>query len=233
MPSQIYKPIDHLVWFGDSWPAGVPGPLDQAFPTLVGNNLKITSLNYSRPGSSIPEVVRQFYEWKTNDYDPNKKYILIVCLTNNDRFYWKNDNWFTVAPWIVYDALHDPGNPGAAEVINFYKHSYNKEALDFYNTCCIGHLKNLSNEWSIPLYFVRNFENMSDDCKKNSLLDTGLLQFLLDNNNVFWSDHIKHGVREGHIGKGLFEKCLHPTAAGHKKIADILTDKLRLIIEGE
>jgi hypothetical protein len=225
MHSLISKSVDHLVWFGDSWPSGSPGPIDQAFPALVGNNLGITSLNYSVPGSSIPELLIQFARWKTQYYDRDKNYILIACLTNDNRFYWKDDDWFTIAPWRseVDDSKY------------FYKHTYNREAVEFYNTCCIGHLKNLSNECNLPLYFLRNFKNMDEDCKKHSLFDTGLAQFLVDAPHAIWSpdcrEDLKTQILKGQIGKGLFTDCAHPNTHGHKKIADILTDKLQLKID--
>ena len=222
MPSQIFRPIDHLVWFGDSWPAGLPGPIDQAFPALVGNNLGITSQNYSRPGSSIPELLIQFDQWKAQEYDQDKNYILIACLTNSNRFYWKDDNdWFTV-------------RAGSIEFENagyFYKHTYNREAVEFYNASCIGHLKNLSNECDAALYFVRNFKNINEHSEKHSLSDIGLVQFLLDNPDAIWSDDLKKQIVKERIGKGLFTDCAHPNAHGHKKIADLLTDKLQLKID--
>jgi hypothetical protein len=221
MLSRISDTVDHLVWFGDSWPAGVPGSIDQAFPALIGNNLGITSLNYSRPGSSIPELLIQFNQWKTQGYQTDKKYILIVCLTNDNRFYWKNDGgWFNVSPW----------NAEFENSKYFYKHTYNREAVDFYNTCCIGHLKNLTSECNIPLYFLRNFKNMHDDCKRHSIFDTGLVQFLLDNPDAIWSEDMKTQIVKEKIGKGLFTDCAHPNAHGHKKLADLLTDKLQVII---
>jgi hypothetical protein len=223
MPFQICKPIDYLVWIGDSWTAGFPGPAEKSFPALVGNNLGINVCNYARPGSSIPELLIQFDQWKSSEYFPDKNYILIACITGNNRFYWKNDDWFTVAPW---DATAD-------NVKNFYKHAYNKEAVDFYNTSCIGNLKNLCNDLNIPLYLIRNFEHMFKDCEKYSLFDTGLLQFLLDDNNIVWNNDIKNQIKDEQIGKGLFTSCGHPNDAGYKKIADVLTDKLRFIIEGE
>jgi hypothetical protein len=217
--SRISEAVDHLVWFGDSWPAGVPGTKDHAFPALVGNNLGIESLNYSRPGSSIPELLIQFDQWKTQDYHKDKNYILIACLTNSNRFYWNDDyRWFTVGNYLHHDT----------SVEKFYKHSYNQEAVDFYNSCCIGHLKSLCNDLNISLYLVRNFESMYTDFKNNSLSDTGLVQFLLDDPDAIWRDDLKKQITKEKIGKGLFTDCAHPNACGHKKIADLLTDKLLL-----
>ena len=221
MHSPISRSIDQLVWFGDSWPAGVPGPVDQAFPAVVGEYLGITSLNYARPGSSIPELLIQFNQWKTQDYDRDKNYILIACLTNSNRFYWKDDKWFTVGYYLRHDS----------SVENFYKYAYDQEAVDFYNICCIGHLKSLCNDLHIPLCLVRNFESMYTDFKNHSLLDTGLIQFLLDTPNAIWGEDIKKQIVKEQIGKGLFTNCAHPNADGHKKLADLLTDKLQLAID--
>jgi hypothetical protein len=220
--SQISKSVDKLVWFGDSWPAGDPNPSGLTFPNLVGKNLNISSLNYARSGASIPQLISQFIEWKNNVYDSKKDYILIACLTNENRFYWKNDNnWFTIAPYAIE----------SENVQSFYKHTYNIEAVDFYNMCCIGHLKNLCNELNVPLYFLRNFKHMNEELISQSLLDIGLIQFLLDNPDAVWSPQLKDQIKYGQLGKGLFSPCIHPNLAGHTKIASILTDKLRTIIK--
>ena len=220
--SRTSKPVDHLVWFGDSWPAGFPGSIDQAFPALVGNNLGITSQNYSRPGSSIPELLIQFNQWKTQDYDKDKNYILIACITNSNRFYWRDDDqWFTVGYYLKHEN----------SVENFYKNAYDQEAVDFYNISCIGHLRSLCNDLRIPLYLVRNFESMYVDLTHHSLFDTGLIQFLLDTPTAIWGEDIKKQILKEQIGKGLFTDCAHPNAHGHKKLADLLTDKLQLAID--
>jgi hypothetical protein len=218
MRSQICESVDQLVWFGDSWPAGVPGTRDQAFPALVGNNLDVSSLNFSIGGTSIPGMIFQFEQWKNNAYDPDKHYVLIACLTNNNRFLWKKDqDWFTVMP----------GNADQTNVSDFYRYSYDSEIIDFYNQCSIGYLKNLCDELSVTLYFLSNFENIAEDLKNQALTDRGLLQLLLDDPKIVWKN--KKQILDANTQ--WLTDCGHPTADGHKKIADVLTDKLRLIID--
>lgn len=230
MNSQTYKSVDELVWFGDSWPAGVGiSNTKLSFPYLVGNSLDIHTLNYANAGSSIPDMVQQVIRWRNYDYDSSKNYILIACLTSENRFSWKpddNDKWFTIAPWAV-DKSYDFNE----DVKKFYMYSYNQEAVEFYNKCCVGYLKNLCNEINVPLYLLRNFKGMDEEHRSHSLLDNGLVQFLLDDLNAEWSVNLKKQISATIVGKGLFTKCVHPNIYGHKKIANILTDKLRGIIK--
>jgi hypothetical protein len=72
---------------------------------------------------------------------------------------------------------------------------------------------------------------MDEEHRSHSLLDNGLVQFLLDNLNAEWSVNLKKQISATIVGKGLFTKCVHPNIYGHKKIANILTDKLRGIIK--
>lgn len=219
--------VDNLIWFGDSWPAGNSlRDRTDAFPIVVGNNLGIDSINYAVDGSSQSELIVQFNNWKQEHYNPDKKYILIACLTNDNRFYWKDDTaWFTVLPSGVH----------RENVKSFYKHTYNEDAINFYSNCCIGNLRYLCNELNVPLLFIRNFKNMEEDLRAQSLMDIGLLQVLLDDPTADWGI-VKEKISmtaTAHLFNIVahpINSNVHPNVAGHKKIADIVANKLNEFI---
>jgi hypothetical protein len=215
--------IDYLVWLGDSWPHGFPGKIEDAFPSIVANRLSIPSLNYSIPGSSIPALITQFDKWKSDNYSKNKNYLIIACLTNDQRFFWKNDiSWFNILP---------SGISKSAK--NFYQYAYNAEAVSFYNKCCIGNLENLCRKINVPLYFLNNFKNIDTELEYQSLLKIGLAQFLAGDTDIQWDADTIQQLVDGRINNSLFSIRpigIHPNALGHDKIANELTDRLKEII---
>ena len=72
---------------------------------------------------------------------------------------------------------------------------------------------------------------MDEDNRLHSLLDIGLVQLLLDDLNAEWSLKLKNEIKSNSQGKEFFTNCTHPNIYGHKKIANILTEKLKLIID--
>lgn len=212
--------IDEFIWLGDSWPAGAElekinaDPSKSAFPILVGNQLSISSTNLAVSGTSIAENVIVLNNWLTNQYDPNKKYCVIVCITGMHRFYWSDNNgWFTVGAW-----LETP------QVKKFYAYSFDKESVTFYNTMALGYIQAQCLSRGIKIFFVKNFGEQTVSGVGPFLLDNTLQSYLLDS-----LENIPALFDKGLMkGQQFFEPLdLHPNLKGHQKLADIITDKLK------
>ena len=216
-----------LHWFGDSWCAGFPGG-GTPFPNLTSKKLDYNFINHGVRGTSAEQMLKKF-----NSVYPllSSNDIVIFCLTTPSRV-------------SLSDTLnHDTLDKELKKIWNTY--FVTDEILSHLLFNYLNTLYYMCQAKNITCYFVNSFTRLTkqdnlfvpgdtwilplDQCLANTLVP--LLDLVRDGPalrdeprflDIEWLEH-----REL-LKKYFLPNDNHPTQLGNEKIAEFLTEKLKL-----
>lgn len=208
--------------FGDSWAYGSElKPGDRTFGQILADKLRITHINHGTPGFSMGNVMLSLLEQTAN---LTKDDIVIVILPPDIRWYtmtktkaWKslqsnNQEWidYFVEKPIEYFIHHH-------NIFLYTMQSALKDKQCKYVLC-----HNYGNLQILPQY-----ENLID--RSVLLSEHSLTQLLSDDD---WNDNYdidkKSDGPPRFTGKYFLGNYNHPNQLGHKRIAELINDKLKI-----
>ena len=227
-----------LVWCGDSWTAGhgLSDIKQDRFSTIIQNNLSVDTINLARSNTSIGHLVYKLSQILRIKYRfPNKELLVLFGLTVPTRLCVETDT----------------GKKLTISVNSFDTTAYKNWAVDVFSnrqsikeSCiAISWLAQQCKNNNIEFRFYNILSNFYD-FEKSSFVQylnpedwivspywsTYGELFDLDNLNL---DKVSI-LEKSSFGKAVQEKYIlsdkHPNVAGHKKIADRLTNSLVKIL---
>ena len=234
-----------LLTFGDSWPAGARiDDKSQAFPKLIAEQLNMDLVDLSRPATSLDHAVMAFLNFLEKDYNVTDEYTALFCITDISRnMAWRQN---TVPPernqmWRDDSlALELQINNTVDELSQIYfkhLHSSRLELFDYHRNIILLNL--LCKKYKIKDYYVHNFYNPQFEFRviETDNFYPGTLRQVLESVPfkeyipLYGPQPIEKIYTEGEaatlINSTLIQKGGHPSVAGHKQIADVLTDWIK------
>lgn len=107
---------DEVVVFGCSWAYGDELPeetrLQDCFGGLIASYYNAKLVNFGINGGSNLSSQWEFLQWLTT-YDPSKKYLVIVALTDSNRTSWYHDEFKNYGHSVTSTDLSDTWYPAA------------------------------------------------------------------------------------------------------------------------
>lgn len=206
-------PIQHLVVFGDSWPAGaeLESPATDAFPTLIANQLGIELTNLAEPGTSIDQAVYKLLQTSLNF----ESALILFCLTGISRSMYIDGR-----PREIHPTADNPRS------VAYYKYIHSTE-LDKFN--CIRNVLSVQQHCQALGYqvlFVNNWDKVPKHSaiNENLFYNKTLTEILninqnLDSNGLDWYNLSQH--------KYIIPNKCHPNTDGHSIIATELSSWIK------
>jgi hypothetical protein len=212
-----------LYVFGDSWGAGAElDNTEQHFGIVLSNILHIKCLNYSKQGSSLGEIVSKVVSKsnliKTND-------VVVVIVPPDIRWYNVDNNMHPTTMLSMSDEWHEFAKDKTIEWF-IYHHS-----LFIYTIVSV--LKTIGCKFILAHNYGKlelrpDFEKLID-VSSNFLSIDSLTKLLSDED---WTDNYSKEMKndgpktEVFKGKYFEGKQWHPNGLGHKRIAELLLERL-------
>lgn len=231
-----------LLTFGDSWPAGARlNDKSLAFPTLISNELGMDLLDLSEPATSIDHAVMAFFKFLENTYDSDNQYTALFCLTDPSR----NMAWRPITSVPVRDAIWDHDSTTVELQIGntfdelsqvYFKniHSARLELFTYHKNVIL--LKLLCEKYNIRDFYAHNFYNPEFEFRvvnTDNVYPTTLRQILdcTPYKEFLPIQTSPEKIEQAHKAKLMNNKLMlfggHPSEAGHKRIADVLSDWIK------
>ena len=221
-----------LYWFGDSWVSGV-NPKIKPFPNLASEILGLPYENLGVIATSIDDMVLAFRLY-LDRLSPNTD-VVIFCLTSayrinlvdkDGKLYrmgWSaNINVELGKTWNTYFANDYSTSYLAHKSISLLYYMCQSQGIECYFVNSFSTLKSYknlftpTNTWLLP----------PEECLANELLSIiepePLIIDISNLDNQTWLDHKKL------LDQYFIPHDTHPNQLGNKKIAELLTDKLKL-----
>lgn len=203
--------MNRLFVYGDSWPYGadLENHNEESFPSVLGKLKKCLVINRSIPATSIDHAVFYFLEdYKIRSH--NNEDNILFCLTGQTRSMCFVDH----KPF----ELHPRGEDQYAHVYYKYLHSDEFDTFNFTRNVLL--LNFLCKERGLKSHFVSNWDQVSQYLQEQvNFYSRTLVEILHPERN--------QTINFGEYGDVFYKSEFinhtgHPTALGHRKIAEEL-----------
>lgn len=222
--------MNSLICFGDSWAAGAELTRNQKpFVYWLAQSLNINAINYGREGSSLGIILHAII---TNAQKITANDVVIVIVPPDTRWYDENEQqgFYSVQNWQRED---------------YFRFLNNKtlEWFTYHHALFVYAIQKILNDIGCKYVLAHNYGQISDYKKYNLNIDytrflsQQSLTDLLSGHTIEWRGYPDHLPAENRydqdgppaeIFSGIyFEGCQqHPNELGHKKIAELLLQKI-------
>ena len=219
---------DVLLGFGDSWTYGsdLDHSCEKNYITLLAEHFGIESINCSRTGASIPHFILQINKFIKTRYHPNNRYHAVFFLTAQERtFVYNNDRTEDFSPGVVTDdSAYD------ARCESYYKNIYSHQLGTFNLNVTILALQQICSIYKIKDYYAAGWQEIElwPQIDLTKFFANGRpITTVFRPDNQFKSLHdlaveLNPYIMHAHCPPG------HPNQQGHAKIAQSLTDLIKI-----
>lgn len=226
--------FNRIVWFGDSWVSGVR-PDIVAFPKLVSDNLNLECTNLGKPATGYKELLDTF----VNNYRFLKSDDLVVCCltscyrqtlrigeTENISLNFSEARLATQkTKSLVVDLSNDYFcSSQAFKAINLIYYMCQAKGVTCRFVNSFYHLTNVGENLTPDEAWLINYRHTLVD----SFFDIIEPEVRIHDSPKFtvskWEQHKEK------ISEFLIPNDTHPSQLGNEKIAELLADKLKLLL---
>lgn len=204
-----------LLNFGDSWAHAADAGQQIGYSRLVANDLGYDYLDFSVPSSSIPGLLLQFRKFLENAYHNEQKYTALFFITAKER-------------QLLFDSNGNPNEIWPQSFEEYYLKWYNDPHGEFVANSVLLSLQEICKQYGIQWHFILGWQllNLWPEVDRRKIHARGNRCIAQEFGGT--GDTPLQDLINNHHEQYLIYKNWHPSAKGHRLIADLIVGNLML-----
>lgn len=140
-----FSDTDYILNFGDSWAHAADVGHEHGYSYLMSCSLKLTWKDYSRPSSSVGNMILQLQNFLKTDYNPNHNHTALFFVTAQER-------------QLMFDANGTPVDYHLQQHGEYYQKHYNHQLGNHNLNTSIITLQSMCRRYKIKDYYLLGWQ---------------------------------------------------------------------------